>query len=53
MTIEVKENEGKWGLFIDGELFGTSKARFDCDFAKRYLETKVGNADVPLDLLDV
>jgi hypothetical protein len=37
-TYEVRpEADGKFGLYVDGVLIGTSKAQFDADFAKQLL----------------
>jgi hypothetical protein len=37
--IEVKQIDAKqWGLYVNGILIGTSKARFDADHAKVMLE---------------
>jgi hypothetical protein len=43
-TIEVRQcdkshgvDEGKWGLFLEGVLLGSSKQRFDADHAKQVL----------------
>lgn len=46
-TIEVKEAEGKWGLFINDSLFATSKHRFDADFAKQVLLKAFGREEKP------
>ena len=36
--IVVKETEdGKWELYLDGVLLGTSKHRYDADYAKQIL----------------
>jgi hypothetical protein len=39
MLIEVLPvpNEKKWGVYLDGDLFGTAKNSFDCDFTARIL----------------
>jgi hypothetical protein len=39
MLIEVLpiKEEKKWGLYLDGELFGVAKNSFDCDYAARIL----------------
>lgn len=37
MILEVKQTEDKWGLFLGSSLIGTSKHRFDVDFAKQVL----------------
>lgn len=45
MKIEVKptgEKDKPWGLYINDNLFGYSKARFDADFAKNVLDAAVG-----------
>lgn len=39
--ITVEPVEEKWGLHVDGKLIGTSKARFDADFAAQVLEKKI------------
>lgn len=36
-TPEVREVEGKWGLYLGDDLLGTSKARFDADYAREVL----------------
>jgi hypothetical protein len=42
---EVKPYEDRWGLYIDGQLLATSKARCDADAAKikldRYIATQI------------
>lgn len=34
---EVKPEGDKFGLFLDGELLGTSKAHCDCDHARELI----------------
>lgn len=43
MILEIKElpKEKLWGLFIDGELFGTSKLQCDVQLSKKLLERAV------------
>jgi hypothetical protein len=44
--IEVKAVDDKWGLFVNGELIGTSKHRYDADFAARVLTKSLeGDSD--------
>jgi len=38
MNVEVKpEADGKFGLYVNGNLLGTSKHQYDADFAKQVL----------------
>lgn len=46
-VIEVKEAEGRWGVFVNGNLLGTSKARFDADFAAQVLRRAYGKEIEP------
>ena len=36
----VRLPEGKWAVIIDGELYGTSKHRYDADFAAEVIRKK-------------
>ncbi len=50
MNLEVKQVEPKvWGLFVDGNLFGTSKSRFDADHGKVILENALDRVSKGLD----
>jgi hypothetical protein len=40
--LEVKQIEEKlWGLYVNGQLLGTSKARCDAEYAKQILTKNV------------
>ena len=40
MNIEVKPTEdGKFGLYVNGKLLGTSKHQYDADFAAQVLRS--------------
>lgn len=34
---EVKEEEGKFKLYLDGKVLGESRAHSDCDFAREVI----------------
>ena len=40
-NITVEPVDKKWGCFVDGNLIGVSKARFDADFAAQVLQHKI------------
>jgi hypothetical protein len=47
---EVKQTaEGRWGVYVNGSLFGDAKQRFDADHAAKLLTTAVD--DVALEVV--
>lgn len=39
---DVTEVDGKFGLYLDGHLLGTSKTHFDCDAAREVIVAALG-----------
>jgi hypothetical protein len=46
ILIEVKPAADKWGVFIDGELFATSKHSFACDHAAQHLAKILADSEI-------
>ncbi len=47
MLIEVKPYELKWGVYVDGNVFGVSKSSCDCDFCAWQLQKMFDSEGLP------